>query len=89
MESFYAKQVEKEFFQSRFDGERELRLFLTGALTDASQAGLIRKLNSLARDFSDAHKQDMNEAAGDRTHVGLLLAVRPWTLAAFKRLRSE
>jgi DNA-binding Xre family transcriptional regulator len=89
VDTFYAKQVENEFFKAQFDNQNEIRLFITGMLSDEAQKTLVRKLNSVAQDFAELHKQDLAQPIDKRTNVGMVLAMRPWRFEAFDRFRRD
>ncbi len=89
VERFYAKQVQAEFFQSPFKGEGEQRLFLTGMLSPRSRDTLLRKLNALAREFAELHKEDCALPLVQRENVGMVLAIRPWELGVFRGLSNS
>ena len=87
IEKFFEKQVQNEFLKSRFHKDAESRLFLSGALSDSAVLILKRKLDELSHEFSGLHRKDMELPAAKRNNIGLLLAMRPWELAAFQNLR--
>jgi len=87
VETYYAKQVESEYFRCRFNKEHEARLFLTGMVSEDSMVIIKSKLNQLAREFAQLHKQDI-ASSHKNMNVGLVLAMRPWELNAFTELRK-
>ncbi len=90
IEKFYQKQIQGQFLKSRFKGEFDCRLFQFGLLGDQSANLLIKKLHTLAEEFNALHRQDLKLQIDHRHNIGLLLAMRPWHLDAFKPLiRSE
>lgn len=87
IENYYEKQIQAQFLKSRFKGELEQRLFLFGLLGDASVQTLMNKMKILAREFTDMHRQDINLPFEKRHNIGLMLALRPWELEAFRPLQ--
>lgn len=89
IERFFESRVQSEFLRSAFDGPHQLRLFLTGPLTRASQEVLVRRLEAVARDFAELHHADGALPLTERNNVGVVLAMRPWELRAFQALRRR
>lgn len=89
IERFFEKQVQSHFLKSGFQGEQKLRLFQFGLLSEASAEVLNNKLQALAKEFGELHRQDAKLPLGKRSNFGLLLAMRPWELEAFRPLRNS
>ncbi len=86
IERFFEREIQRQFLKSRFRGEMEQRLFHFGLLSDASSHIMIEKMNSLAHEFTESHKQDLKLPLHKRHSQGLMLAMRPWELGIFKSL---
>lgn len=89
IEKFYQQQIQQQFLKSRFKKELDCRLFQFGLLGDASTRVMINKLKSLALEFTELHRQDLGLPLEKRYNLGLLMAIRPWDLDAFKPLISN
>lgn len=89
IERFFEQQIQSQFLKSRFNGELEQRLFLFGLLGDSSTQVVINKMQSLAREFSDLHRQDARLPLAKRHSIGFMLALRPWELEVFQPLRAR
>lgn len=89
IERFFEKQVQSHFLKSGFQGEQKQRLFLFGLLSDASSEVMNNKLQALAKEFGELHRQDAKLSIDKRNNFGLLLAMRPWELEAFVPLRRD
>ncbi len=89
IERFFEKQIQSQFLRSGFAGDLEQRLFLFGLLGDSSTQVLLNKMRSLAKEFTDLHRQDARLPLEKRHNVGFLLALRPWELEAFRPLRGK
>ncbi|MET1080931.1 MAG: helix-turn-helix transcriptional regulator [Pseudomonas sp.] len=87
IQRFFERQAQQEFFQSSFDGAGELRLVLTGMLSRSSNALLQQKMERLAREFSTLRDEDAALDLEQRHGTSLVLAMRPWELAAFTQWR--
>ena len=81
---FFERQVQGQFLRSKFDGELEKNLFLFGLLSEASTQIAINKLQILAREFHDLHRQDACMPLGKRHSIGFMLALRPWEMEVFQ-----
>lgn len=87
IQRFFETQVQQDFFKSRFNGPGEVRLFVTGMLTPASNAVMQQKLERLAIDFRRLHQEDLVKPLSDRYGTSMVLAMRPWELEFFLRHR--
>ena len=77
----------EDYFRSRFDGPGEHVTVINAMLSPASSTQIINRLKRIGRDFAEMHDDDKHLALGDRRPASLLLAIRPWELEAFKKLR--
>ena len=85
---FFKERVEKDFFNSRFDGDQEQLLVLNGLLSDASNAELQRRMRRLVAEFNELSCQDV-AVSMDRKHGNtLVMAVRRWRFGAFEHYRK-
>lgn len=89
IERFFEKQIQGQFLKSRFGGELEQRLFLFGLLGDSSAQMMINKMQSLAKEFTELHRQDARLPLEKRHNIGFMLALRPWELEVFQPLRGK
>ena len=89
IEQFFEKQIQNQFLKSKFNGEMEKRLFVFGLLSDASAQVVLNKLQSLAKEFADLHRQDAHLPLDKRHNIGLMLTMRPWELEVFQPLRKR
>ncbi|WVM87833.1 hypothetical protein UMZ34_15405 [Halopseudomonas pachastrellae] len=65
----------------------ELRLFLSGMLSPQSTEQMHQKLQRLAQAFRHSHQEDLVLPLEQRFGVSMILAIRPWEVAAFQQLR--
>ena len=89
IQRFFEKQVQSEFFSSRFDRPGELRLVLHGMLSDQSLNVLHQRLERLAEDFEARVREDRALTHQQRLGTSAVLAIRPWNLSMFEALRRE
>lgn len=89
IERFFEEQIQGQFLKSSFSGELEERLFLFGLLGDTSTRMLINRLQSLANEFTDLHRQDARLPLDKRHTIGLMLAMRPWDAEVFQSLTKQ
>jgi len=78
IEMFFGANMQGEFLTSGFDGELANRLFLFGLLSDSSTRQLLNKIQVLAKEFIELHRQDCHLPLEKRDPVGFMLAMRPW-----------
>ena len=86
IERFFEKQIQGQFLKSSFNGELEKRLFLFGLLSESSSQQLLNKMQALAKEFTDLHRQDSRLPLETRHTIGFLLALRPWEADVFHPL---
>ncbi len=83
IQKFFQERVEKEFFSSRFDGEREKLLVINGLFSHASNKLLQEKMELFAREFSDLHRRDSALPIGKKFGTTLVIALREWQYDLF------
>lgn len=76
IESFYKKTIQNEFLDGKFDSGG--RQFLFGLFSDNSKLILQKRLQTLAHEFIQLHRQDRQLPFDQRSSVGLLVATRDW-----------
>ena len=89
IQRYFRARIEAEYLGSKFDRSDELFLFLSGMLSNASITELIGELRRVARDFAQRHRGDLALPLDQRFGTSLLVAMRPWELRAFRKLRRE
>lgn len=89
IEHFFETQVQNQFLKSDFTHAMARRLFQFGLLSDVSIQMMLNKIESLAKDFMDLHRQDASLPLAQRQNMGLMLALRPWELGTFQPLRRQ
>lgn len=87
IQRFFETQVQQDFLQSRFNGPGEIRMFVTGMLTSASNAVMQQKIERLAMDFQRMNHEDLAKPLSDRFGTSMVVAMRPWELEFFLRHR--
>lgn len=87
IQRFFEAQVQADFFESGFNQPGELRLFVTGMLSRESNAQIQQKMQRLGQEFRLLHEEDKNRPLAERFGTSLVLAMRPWELAVFQKLR--
>jgi len=89
IERFFEQQIQGQFLKSAFNGELAQRLFLFGLLGDASTQLLLNKMQALAKEFTELHRQDAQLPLDKRHNIGFLLAMRHWKLEVFQPLHRS
>ena len=87
IQRFFEQQVQADFFQCHFNLPGELRLFLSGMLSPQSTEQMHQKLQRLVQAFRHSHQEDLVLPLEQRFGVSMILAIRPWEVAAFQQLR--
>ncbi|UZE96740.1 helix-turn-helix domain-containing protein [Alkalimarinus alittae] len=86
---FFDEEVQSNFFKSRFNGPGEARIFASGMLSRASNEILIRKMERLAQEFRQFNEEDQELPLTERFGSSIMIAMRPWELAAFEAFRKD
>ena len=86
---YFKKQAQHEYFRSRFDGPNEIIMVMNAMLSAASSARVVAKLRKLANEFSEMHNDDKLLLIGERRPASVVLALRPWELDDFNKLRRK
>lgn len=89
IQKLFEKHVQREFFNSRFDGPEEVFWFLSGMLSDASLEQVRQGMERLGRDFDDRNQADAALPLKQRRGCSLVFALRPWELPVFSKLRKQ
>ncbi|UCB55106.1 MAG: hypothetical protein JSW45_00755, partial [Thiotrichales bacterium] len=87
IQRFYERIVLQEFFNASFDGNGELRVFVSGFFSRAANAEIIRKLKQLERDANQLMKDSEELPLEERYGCSLIMAIRPWEVKVFDELR--
>lgn len=85
IQRYFRSQLEADFFGSRFDGQGEQLVFVSGMLSRDANAVVQNRVRRLAAEFTDLHNQDVSLPLDRRFGTSLLVAVRPWTPATFRK----
>jgi hypothetical protein len=64
-------------------------LVVNGMLSQGSSGKVVEQLKRIAREFSEAHNEDMRLPLEQRSAMSLLVALRHWELEAFAELRRR
>ena len=86
---FFESQVQSDFLKSRFNGPGELRLFASGMLSRASNAILLRRMEKLIQEYRRFNDDDQSLPLNERYGTSMIIAMRPWELAAFEEFRVD
>jgi hypothetical protein len=86
---FFNNNIELEFFNCNFTSPGEIKLFVSGMLTKASNTEMQRRIKKLAVSFDDLHKENEQEVLSDKFGTSLVLAMRPWDIELFDKLRKK
>ena len=86
---FFEEQVRKDFFNCRFNGPGEKRLFLYGTLSRSSNDIFQRKLERLSEEFHDLHYEDEKLPTSERFGTSAVIAMRHWEPEMFESKRKQ
>ena len=86
---YFMTRAQQEYFRSRFDGQNETIMVVNAMLSPASSAQFVAKLRKMAGEFSEMHNDDKHLPIGVRRPASVVLALRPWELDDFNKLRRK
>ena len=89
IEKFFEKVAQSKFLESHFTHAGEIRLFKNGMLSRVSVDILRNKVEMLAREFTSFQYDDARLSADERINTGLIIAIRPWELPIFSKLKRR
>ena len=89
IQQFFEKQLQAEFFTSRFNGKGEYFRFASSMLSEHSISEMIKKLKKVVHEFNDKNVEDENLPLDQRYGSSLLIGMRPWETKSFSQYRRE
>jgi hypothetical protein len=87
IQRFFRERVQTDFLDANFEYAGELLRFQYAMLTPAANLRFQQRLLRLVQEFTEFHKDCVGAPADERYGTSLLVAMRPWELAAFDSLR--
>jgi len=78
-----------DFLASDFAHENESLAFVHGMFSEQALAQISDELRKLRRKFAELHEESLAAPLSKRRGLGLLLAMRSWEPADFKKLRRQ
>ncbi len=89
IQRFFEAEIQSEFFDSRFDGAGEIRVFISGLLSRDANAEISKKVRRLAGEFNELVVESKALPPEQKFGTSLLMAMRPWDVRVFRDLRRE
>ena len=87
IQRFFRDRVQTDFLDGHFQYAGEFLRFQYAMLTPAANLRFQQRLLRLAQEFAEFHQDCIGAPAEERYGTSLLIAMRPWELAAFDSLR--
>jgi len=84
IQNFFQEKVEQEYFSSTFSKEHEKLLVLNGLMTKENNLEFQKKMEKLAKEFTDNCKSDIPKPFEKRLGNTTVLALRHWDFSVFK-----
>jgi DNA-binding Xre family transcriptional regulator len=85
IQQFFLKQLQSDFFNSRFAKQQENLIVINGMLAQSSISVFHRKMERLAKEFDELSSDDAGLPFDQRCGTTVVLAMRPWTVGMFSR----
>ena len=87
IQRFFRTEVQPDFMKSTFSGPGEKLVFRNGMFSRGSNATIMKKMDKLVAEFKELHDEDAGLPLDERFGSSLLVALRPWELEHFRKLR--
>ena len=89
IQRLFKEHFESDFFDSHFDGDKELMVLANGALSRPSISALLARLRKTAEEFSAMRADDASLPSAERAQITLLLAARPWAASFLRKYQRR
>lgn len=89
IQRFYENKIQSEFLESSFDGNGEIRIFLSGMLSRDGNAETRRRIQHLAHEFNELLLESKKLPPEQNFGTSLVIAMRPWEVKVFEDLRRS
>ena len=89
LEQFMEQEVMVKFMAPKKNEPWAFRFYLRGRYSASSVEIIQRRLNQLTREAAELNEEDARLPISERTHMGLLMAMRPWEPSLFEAMRRE
>ena len=87
LERFMEQEVMVKFMSPKKNEPWAFRFYLRGRYSQSSVEIIQRRLNQLTREAAELNEEDARLPINERTHMGLLMAMRPWEPSLFEAMR--
>ncbi len=88
LERYITHYVIKDFMAGGFKEAESFRFYMPGTYSVTSIETLRRRLEELTREAASLNSNDAKLPVSQRKRIGLMLAMRPWELEQFQKLRK-
>lgn len=89
LERFMEQEVMVKFMAPKKNEPWSFRFYLRGRYSQSSVEIIQRRLNQLTREAAELNEEDSRLPINERTHMGLLMAMRPWEPSLFEAMRRH
>ncbi|RDV28100.1 XRE family transcriptional regulator [Alteromonas aestuariivivens] len=89
LEKFMEQEVMIKFMAPKRNEPWTFRFYLRGRYSQSSINIIQRRLNQLTKEAATLNEDDMALPVSERTHMGLLMAMRPWEPSLFENMRRQ
>ena len=87
IQAFFEQQLQADYFDSSFNKENEIRVFISAMLSTDSVHSTIKQIRKLADEVNEMHLNDEKLPLSKRRGISIVLASRPWEIRVFQSLR--
>ena len=89
IQNFFERQLQADYFETKFNKPDELRIFVSSMLSASSLEAIMAKMGKLAGEVNDCHLEDEKLPLERKQGISMVLAIRPWETKVFTALRRD
>lgn len=87
LEQYMTQEVISQFMASAFIEQNAFRFYLSGSYSQSSIDIIQRKFKQLTKEVALLNQEDAELPLVNKQHMGFFVAMRPWELTRFAKLR--
>lgn len=88
IQQYFLQHLQEDYFNSHFTEPNESLRVMAGMLTENSAKVLNGKIEEVTLLFSELYRKDREVSVESRRNYGAVLAIRPWLVPLFNKIRK-
>jgi hypothetical protein len=87
--NYFRKHVTDDYYAGGFDGEGETLMLVHGEISNSQAQNFVERLQRLGQRFAEQHLADQKLDASHKRAYTLVIGMRSWLFAPFRKLKRE